>query len=139
MRSLSIAAVLATTFLGAYYLSAQEADTAQPVEVEIRKLMEQRVAVLQEVVDSADAQYKSGVVTIDFLYDAHAKLTAAELELTNDPIKRNEIHRRHVDWLTKKEAYISQMHNNGVAGGEHYLHAKAERIQAEIDMLRDAG
>lgn len=139
MRSLSVIAVLATTFLGAYYISAQEADTLRPIEAEIHDLTKQRVEVLRQVAESTDSQYKSGTVTADAVYDAHAKLTAAELEMTKDPIERNEIHRRQVDWLTKKEAYLSQMHNNGVASGESYLQAKAERLQAEIDMLSDTG
>lgn len=139
MRSLSLVAVLVTTLLGAYYLSAQEADTSRPIEAEIRELMKQRLEVLQQVVDSTNSQYESGVVTIDALYDAHAELTAAELEMTNDPIKRNEIHQRHVDWLAKKEAYLLRLHANGMPGGEDYLQAKAERLRAEIDMLRDTG
>ena len=104
---------------------------------DIETLLVQRRDVLRERVAAAEAAYNVGNGDIKSLSAAQHDLLHAELELCTEPTERVELRSSLVVNRKRTEEIISQQFATGSSTREDLLWATAERLQAEIDLLRE--
>ncbi|TWT87011.1 hypothetical protein [Stieleria varia] len=105
----------------------------------VRQLLTERRDTLRERLDAVEASYKSGRTETTVVIAAETQLLDAELELTNQPADRIAIRERVVANMKRIEDWTRQQFDNGIALQQDVLLTKAERLQAEIELLRERG
>ena len=103
----------------------------------IQKLTSQRVQVLQELVDLAREKYEHGVGSLDEVIAAEQSLLNAKLESTTDADERVAIREIRVSLAKDLESQVAIRVEGGIAPRALLLNATANRLQAEIELLRE--
>ena len=113
-------------------------DARPAADVEIQRLLVAKRDALRERFEFMKAMNDDGTVTYDALVDANESLLQAELELAPTKERRAEIHKKRIENYQLLEKIAVEEFNAGTADGAAKQLATANRIQAEIDSLRDA-
>ena len=139
MRTAVLLLVLGSMLSTASIALAQEKQTPEITSTasKVVDLQVERRKVLSEVAEIANIHFKNGAVMYDTVCEAEIKLAAADLPLAQTANARQAIHKRKIEWLQKLEDYREVQFKNANGGRVEYLNAKADRLQAEIDMLQD--
>ncbi len=105
----------------------------------VRQLLTERRDTLQSRLDAVEASFKDGLTDTTVVIAAEIDLLDAKLELANQPADRIAIREGVVASMKRIEDWTGQQFNNGKALQQDLLLAKAERLQAEIELLRERG
>lgn len=100
-------------------------------------LRKERREVLRQAVRQAEEMYRSGRLPYATIPRLTVNLLNAELDLAPDRDARIAIRERVVDQLKISEEMVNQNVKSGQAANTDLLEAKAARLQAEIDLLRE--
>ena len=109
----------------------------EPTSAEIEALLKERRNTLQQLVESIEALYRSGVAPLDYLLRATDELLAAQLELAKSKEERIAIYRERLKNARRLENRSETIHKEGRASVTEYLRAKAARLKAEIELARE--
>ncbi|RCS47631.1 hypothetical protein DTL42_13990 [Bremerella cremea] len=144
MRGTSwFAAVVIVMCVGLFAIAQDGAkpDAAKtpPVSVQgkLDELLHQRRDTLAAAYEHTLQQYKSGVGSFHEVLSAEAELAGAELELASTVAARQRIHERRIKALVQQERNLEKQVRSGTIRELPLYQAKARRLQAEIEMLRD--
>lgn len=137
-RSLSLFGVLALAAVlimlpGDALVSQPAADAA----ARIHSLQEQRRDTLRQLVEVAKVSYQAGGVPLDFVLQISDSLFEAELELGTTREKRIAILKEQVANLKELEELLTRGWKVGTKRTDERLSAKAARLKAEIQLLRE--
>lgn len=144
MRTNYLIVALAIVAAVGIYAVAQDGESPSKDKVQrisvaakLDELLRQRRDILASAYEHTLQQYNSGLCTFHEVLGAEAKLANAELELASTMAARQVIHERRIKALRQQEAIMEKRVNSGTGGDLQLYQAKASRLQAEIDMLRD--
>ncbi|PQO33645.1 hypothetical protein [Blastopirellula marina] len=115
----------------------QDKGAKTSVAVKLDELLHQRRDTLASAYEHTLQQYNSGLCTYHEVLGAEAELANAELELASTIAARQVIHERRIKALRQQEAIMEKRVSSGTGGDLQLYQAKASRLQAEIEMLRD--
>ena len=125
------------TLLASTTILSLAQDSNDSIGVEMQQLKSQRVEVLRELFHRYEHAYKQGKVSIETYLSRKETLLDAELELAKNSAHRVALRRSHLSSLRQHEQLI----RTGVQAGKFaeidVFHAKADRIDAEIALLRE--
>lgn len=130
-------------FLGICMTAAVLADGAQvpgPAAKntpEIRELLTQRVAILQELAERFRAAYKVEAASIDAVSSAETDLLMGKLELAEKTRERIKIREQLVALAQQREAEVNRSQNEGGRSRVDVLRVRALRLQALVDLARE--
>jgi hypothetical protein len=114
---------------------------ASPAEIaaKIRQLILERITALRERHEAIEAAHNDNGASFDEVIEARAVYFKAELENCGTPAESVAIREKMLVNRQTHERYVERLRGLGRAGGEDsiYLSVKAERLQAEIDLLRE--
>ncbi len=120
---------------------SQRESAGQPSEDEARdqieSLQRQRVEILQRLVDAKQVRYEQGIGTQEELLRASNDLLHAELDLAQEPAERIAIRRRQLELFQHLEAMMEARVETATAAHTDLLVIQAERIQVEIDFIKE--
>jgi outer membrane protein TolC len=105
----------------------------------LQSLLKERVDTLRHLVEILDAQSQSGVVTKETVILASNQLLDAELELAKTKADRVALHEKLVGNLRRLEEFANGQYRDGRCTLDGPLRAKAARLKAEIQLLREKG
>jgi outer membrane protein TolC len=108
-----------------------------PDAEKLTALREERRDVLRQAVKESEEAYRHGVIPYASIPRITVNLLNAELDLASDRAARVAIRERAVDQFREIEKTVAERHNAGQADSMDLLEAKAARLQAEIDVLRE--
>jgi hypothetical protein len=133
-----VAAIVLVSAAGADPPLPQQNETAKQVE----SLLKERRDTFRQLVDMLGQQHRAGIVTEVSVLRATDQLLDAELDLASTKAERIAIREKLVANLRKLEKLIEGMVQAGVRGAdaptiEDALRAKAARLKAEIQLLRE--
>ncbi len=100
-------------------------------------LLRQRRETLGQLVKVTTEHYRTGRTTIDSVIRASRQLLNAELELAEDRNARLAIHAKRIALLKDFERIVQTQFKAGDATQEDILAARAARLEAEIQLLRE--
>jgi outer membrane protein TolC len=103
----------------------------------LRSLLQLRRDTMQEWVRSVDQHYRSGRVSSDMVIQARSGLLGAELELATTAAERFAIHQRMIATLHDLEQAATERYRMGTVTQAEVLHARAARLNAEIQLIRE--
>ena len=103
----------------------------------IDKLLVERRDTLRQLHDEVAARYLAGGTTVDSVLRAQDALLDAELDLAKKQIERIRVHEKRVKNLRELENAVKQQHSAGICTIEKVLAIKADRIRAEVELLRE--
>lgn len=104
---------------------------------EIRTLLSQRVAVLQELADSMPTTYKLDAATVDALSAADSELLMGKLDMAESTRERIEIHEELVKVAQRREEAVKRMEDEGSKPRAEALRARASLLQAQVTLARE--
>ena len=131
---LSITLLVATSFVASSMVFGGNESTSD--DGRLRDLMAQRRDVLQSRVSEVMKLYRNGTAGVEKVFEATQDLLEAKLALASTQQEREVILKSQVDNMEALEQTMEARFKNGNAGASEYLHAKAERLAAEINLLR---
>jgi outer membrane protein TolC len=100
-------------------------------------LLEERRDVLKQLVEIHRRHVQKGVADASILFRPKQRLLEAELELAPTAADRVRIYERLVEHLAAIEESLKKSMAVGMRTESEYLEAKAERLQAQADLLRE--
>ncbi|MCP4679175.1 MAG: hypothetical protein GY854_27515, partial [Deltaproteobacteria bacterium] len=103
----------------------------------LERLLKQRRDTLREVVAFAEAQYRAGVTEQDAMFRASESLIAAELDLATDKAERIALREQRVEIMKQMEECTRAKRHVARVNNADVLAATAERLKAEIELLRE--
>ena len=115
---------------------SQDQQQAAP-DNRINSLLAERRETLRQLVDAITARYTAGHRTLDNVIHARNGLLDAELEMAKTSAERIQIHEDRVQNFRALENAVKQRHKAGQATIDEMLVAKAARLEAEIELLRE--
>ncbi|MBI1249416.1 hypothetical protein GC197_16445 [bacterium] len=118
---------------------ADEATDKQQAEKQpsIHDLLEERCETLEQVVEMRVALVARGTVPPESVIGSQIDLLNARLELADTQARRIELMKQRVDCYKKLEE-VQQAHLMNATGTRiEVMDAKAERLEAEIELLRE--
>ncbi len=127
-----VAVLVTTTFAGTPPKTAPD-EAAQ----QLASLLKERRDTLQRMVDVLAAQHKSGAATFDAVVLALDRLCDAEIELATTSADRIAAYEKKVANLLANEKYLELKFRAGHTTEIVVLDAKATRLKAEIQLLRE--
>jgi outer membrane protein TolC len=101
-----------------------------------KELLQERRAVLQQVVVLQREAYQRGEAKFDTVLFGEKELLDADLELSEHPAQRIEIHERLAATMQQLEDISARLYQAGQASQADYLKAKAARLRAQADLIR---
>ncbi len=104
----------------------------------LNALQLERRDVLQLAVKQAEESYRSGVMPYTSIPRTTINLLHAELDLAPDRAGRIAVRERMVTQFKEIERAVAEQVKAVAADSTVLLEAKAARLQAEIDLLREA-
>jgi hypothetical protein len=139
MKSASIVAVLAAMLLVSSTLAQEKAapvtkDQADESVKKVKKLREERIATLEEVVDDLTILFKASRGDYEDLLEAQRVLIEAKLEYAETDEERVKLYEKLVAILKKRETYAEGLAQAGRVVRPIVLKAKARRLAAEIHL-----
>ena len=139
MRSFIIFSTVTVSLVGAlaWSLPAASQDKQAGPDSSIRKLLFQRRDVLRELLDFVTAHHELGTVTLADVVQARNGWLEAELDVARTREERVQIHERRVKNWRDLESLTRQDFAAGTATPKEMLVAKAARLKAEIELLRE--
>ena len=123
-----------------FLVSATQAQAEPPAKntaTQVESLMKERRDVLQNIAQMLNAQYRVGTAGIDRVVSATNKLADAELELAKTKDERIAVCRKQVESCRDFEKLCQARHEVGIVTQADVLIATAERLKAEIQLLRE--
>jgi hypothetical protein len=108
-----------------------------PYIEKLTTLRKERRDVLRQAVKETEEGYRQGVIPFTSIPQLTIKLLNSELDLASDRDARVAIRERAVDHFREIERIVAEQVKNAVAPNADLLEAKAVRLQAEIDLLRE--
>jgi outer membrane protein TolC len=117
---------------------------AQPTTVvrgpdteKLTALRKERRDVLRQAVKQAEEAYRNGVAEYTSIPRTTINLLNAELDLAPDHAGRVAVRERTVEQFKALEELVAERVKNLIGDRIELLEAKAARLQAEIDLLRE--
>lgn len=115
----------------------QVPDKTPASESEITELLNERVAVLQELTGDSRVAYRSGELTLEALMHAESDLLLARLELAQDGRARIEIREALVKTAQQLEEVAQRKWEAAEGTRAETLRARAFRLQAQVNLARE--
>ena len=112
-------------------------DTNDNGSDEIRQLMSKRVDVLQDRLQRFEHAYEKGSVSLDEYLPKKSELLAAQLEYSSNASERITLRKSHLSSLRELEEQIRLGHEAGRFADFDLLGITADRLKAEIELLRE--
>ena len=135
-RLLMIVAVVTLICVCVTTVSVAQND-ANDSDKAILDLMMQKRDTLQARADVLKRKYEDGTITLFSALGAQGDLLEAELSLARSPADRIALRETQVANMKEIEDYFRQCFETGTSTTEEVLNAKAERLEAEIVLLRE--
>ena len=99
--------------------------------------MIQRRDVLLQLVKQLEKKFSQGHCKVDSVVAARGQLLDAELELATTKDKRLEILQKRIKNLRELEDSLNILHQAGKTTLDTLLSARAARLKAEIELVRE--
>ena len=131
----TIIALLLFSLFGVSFADAQQ--IANEEETEIRKLMNERQQVLQQLVDAIRFQYREGETSLDAVIAAEQELLDAKLESAATPGERIAIREAQFKLAKQQEQHVARRVESAEISPKDLMTAKANRLTAHIRLLRE--
>jgi hypothetical protein len=131
--------VLLCALLPVSAIQAQDKPPAKDPAAQLRSLMEERRDTLDKAVQVLLAQYRVGTVDVERLASAMSRLGEAELDFAKNKDERIAVCRKQVEVCRDFEKICQGRRDAGTVTDADVLQAKAERLKAEIQLLREQG
>lgn len=135
--------LMAVTVVGLVTLLAWGQDQAEPkaisIESKLLELMKERRQTLYQAVQYQRTSFQQGTASIEDLLETEVALAHADLAIAPTLETRQIVHERLINQLRKQETVVEERFALGTVTQMEVFDAKAARLQAEIDMLRDRG
>jgi len=103
----------------------------------IESLLTERLETLRQIVKHATEQYVAGQIEIDNLIRARLSLLDAELETASTRAQRTRVYGERLKFFRDLEGAVKQQQLAGTTTMARMLSVKAERLEAEIVLLRE--
>lgn len=103
----------------------------------IETLLQARVETLRQHVEQRRIHFEAGEIISEDYARSLRQLLDAELDAARDPAERIAICERHVELLKSYEAMVDERFQFGELPRADLLAAQADRLQAEIQLLRE--
>jgi len=100
----------------------------------LRKLLQERYAILRAAVGLLNEQYSAGRVGILEIRDAIIEMFHAEADLSSTNTERIKIFEKLVTILQEQDKSLAEAVNAGRVTQMEFLRARASTLQAEIDL-----
>jgi outer membrane protein TolC len=100
-------------------------------------LRKERREILRQALKATENGYQNGVIEFVSVMRITANLLNAELDLASDHDERVAIRKRAVEQLKVFERTARERADANLATNGEVLEVKADRLQAEIDLLRE--
>lgn len=136
-KLLSAIALLVAIVCFSTWTNAQN-DAAKPND-NLRRLLNARCDTLQERVDALEVAFSNRKVDIDHVLRAECDLLDAKLELATQRAQRVAILEEVVTKMRRIEDVTAQLVQSGNVPSYDLMLAKAERLKAEVKLLRVRG
>ena len=101
---------------------------------QLRKLLQERYAVLRAAVGLLNQQYSAGRVGILEIRDAIIEMFHAEADLSSTNTERIKVYEKLVTLLQEQDKSLAEVVNAGRVTQMEFLRARASTLQAEIDL-----
>jgi hypothetical protein len=105
-------------------------------EARLQTLLKDRRAALRAAHKDLSALMEGAIMTVDVVYETAERLLAAELELVEKAPDRIALHEEYVKGAKAIEVIIEKRHNDGRLPAYAYGESKANRMRAEIGLIR---
>lgn len=108
-------------------------------QAKLKQLRPEFLKTMRLYVQATKAAYETDTVPFEQMIQAHRELLEAELQLADTAKDRIAVREAMVQNAKQMEAKIEALYQAGSRGGEaeKYSHAKALRLQAEIDLCHE--
>lgn len=103
----------------------------------IRELQKERLALLREMADQTNTAYKGGQTPLAAVLEAQREVNAAELELCETNKERIAVLEKKVELAKEAEKATEQQVRARVSTQASLLRARANRLQAEIELEKE--
>jgi outer membrane protein TolC len=100
----------------------------------LRKLLQERHAVLRAAVGLLNQQYSAGRVGILEIREAIIEMLHAEAEMSSTNTERIKVYEKLVTILQEQDKPLAEAVNAGRVTQMEFLKARASTLQAEIDL-----
>jgi hypothetical protein len=121
-----------------YGQSAESQDEQQTsLDNRINSLLAERRDTFRQLVELVEGRYKMGQTTLSNVIRERNRLLEAELEIAKTSIDRIRILEDRVKNFRDLENELKQLHKVGRLTDDKLLVAKAARLKAEIELLRE--
>ena len=117
--------------------TAKSEPGADGASARLDTLLKQRREILEQLVKVTTEHYGAGQTTIESVIRAWDQLLNAKLELAEDRSARVAIHEQRTKVLKDFEKIAQAQFRAGAATQEDVLTARAARLEAEIQLLRE--
>jgi hypothetical protein len=101
---------------------------------QLRKLLQERYAVLRAAAGLLNQQYAAGRVGILEIRDAIIEMFHAEAEMSSTKAERIKVYEKLVRILQEQDKSLAEAVNAGRVTQMEFLRARASTLQAEIDL-----
>jgi len=136
---LRVAGIVACVFIlltSAFCALADETQDSAPHSKEIKALMVERRAVLQEAVRASERAYHAGQAQLASVIESRRELCRADLELATTQHERLAVYKRLVEEATALEKATKTRYESGEATQIDLLKSTAARLEAQIELAR---
>jgi outer membrane protein TolC len=104
---------------------------------ELHRLLLERRQILQMIVESLEAEFKTGRVGDDQVREARVALMSAELDLCKTPAERLVVREKSVQLFKDHEDRVGRLVAAGQAPQIDAAKAKIQRLEAQIELVRE--
>jgi len=140
MKAVSILAIVIALFVS-QPAATPPAKTRAPrldeASQKINALQKERRDTLQQLVKLVQQRHRAGAVSSEAVLRASLKLNQAELDLAENRQRRIAVRKETVELLRRLEKTAKQRFEIGAGSQDEVLEARAARLQAEIELLRE--
>lgn len=141
MKTIATICLFSLAVLLGFLLCSQPAESQDAPQVstdaKINKLLVERRDTLRQLLDAVTARHRVGQATINQVLRAQSGLLHAELQLANTREDRVRIREERLKTARELESVSKHQYEAAAAPRDSWLEAKAGRLQAEIDLLRE--
>ena len=138
-RPLRVAGIGACVFVlltAAYSALADDTQDSASHNKEIKALLLERRAVLQEAVRAVERAYHAGQAQLASVTESRRELSQADVGLATTQQERLAVYRRLVEEATALEKATKTQFESGQATQIDLLKSTAARLEAQIDLAR---
>ena len=131
------AAVGAVTVLSGLIAAPNAEKPSSDQRQQVEDLLNERIKVLEQIVNLQQAAYQRGGAGIDEVLSAQIDVFVARLELAKTRQERIALRRNLAEAAKVLEAAAKQRFEHRAGTEQDYLKAKALRLRAQADLLRE--